>query len=72
VRYLLDTNAVIGLLAGKASLHKRVRRRAPKDFGISAITTHELYFGAFKSQRTAGLSHMTVDSEDCWQSCGGL
>ncbi len=20
----------------------------------------------------AGLSHMTVDSEDCWQSCGGL
>ena len=19
-----------------------------------------------------GLSHMTVDSEDCWQSCGGL
>ena len=53
MRYLLDTNAVIGLLAGKASLHKRVRRRAPKDFGISAVTTHELYFGAFKSQRTA-------------------
>ena len=31
---------------------RRARRRAPKDLGISAITTHELYFGAFKSQRT--------------------
>lgn len=53
MRYLLDTNAVIGLLAGKVSIHKHVRRRAPKDIGVSAITTHELYFGAFKSQRTA-------------------
>ena len=59
MRYLLDTNAVIALLAGKVSLHKHVRRRAPKDFGISAITTHELYFGAFKSQRTAdNLDHI--------------
>ncbi len=53
MKYLLDTNAVIGLLANKSSLHKRVRRHAPAEFGISAITTHELYFGAFKSQRTA-------------------
>jgi len=53
VRYLLDSNAVIGLLAGKASLNKRIRRHAPQDFGVSAIATHELFFGAFKSQRTA-------------------
>ena len=52
MRYLLDTNVVIGLLANKASLHKRVRRHAPAEFGISAITTHELYFGAFKGRRT--------------------
>lgn len=53
MRYLLDTNAVIGLLAGKAPLQKRVRRHAPEDFGVSAVTMHELYFGAFKSRRAA-------------------
>jgi len=53
VRYLLDSNAVIGLLAGKVSLNERIRRYRPQDFGISAIATHELFFGAFKSQRTS-------------------
>lgn len=59
MRYLLDTNAVIGLLANKASLHTRVRRHAPEHFGISAVTTYELYFGAFKGRRTAySLGHI--------------
>ncbi len=53
MRYLLDSNAVIGLLAGEPSLNKRIRRHAPQDFGVSAIAMHELSFGAFKSQRTA-------------------
>ncbi len=53
MRYLLDSNAVIGLLAGKVSLNERIRRYRPQDFGISAITTHELFFDAFKSQRTS-------------------
>jgi tRNA(fMet)-specific endonuclease VapC len=53
VKYLLDSNAVIGLLAGKASLTKRIRRHAPQDFGVSAIATHELFYGAFKSERKA-------------------
>ena len=53
MKYLLDSNAVIGLLAGKASLTKRVRRHAPQDFGVSAIATHELFYGAFKSERKA-------------------
>lgn len=53
MRYLLDSNAVIGLLAGKVSLNERIRRYRPQDFGISAIATHELFFGAFKSQRTS-------------------
>lgn len=53
MKFLLDSNAVIGLLAGKVSLTKRVRRHTPQDFGISAIATHELFYGAFKSERRA-------------------
>lgn len=30
---------------------RRIRRYAPRDFGVSAVVTHELYYGAFKSQR---------------------
>lgn len=52
MKYLLDTNAVIALLKGTNSpLASKVRHCAPGDLGISAIVTHELYFGAFKSQR---------------------
>lgn len=53
MKFLLDSNAVIGLLAGKASLTKRVRRHTPQDFGISAIAAHELFYGACKSGRKA-------------------
>jgi len=53
VKYLLDSNAVIGLLAGKASLNKRIRWHAPQDLGVSAIAAHELFFGAFNSRQTA-------------------
>ena len=53
MKYLLDSNAVIGLLAGKASLTRRVRRHTPQDFGVSAIATHELFYGAYKSERKA-------------------
>jgi tRNA(fMet)-specific endonuclease VapC len=52
MRYLLDANAVIALLNNTASpIAKRVRRRAPRDFAVSAVVIHELYYGAFKSQR---------------------
>lgn len=53
MKYLLDSNAIIGLLAGKTLLKQRVRQHAPQDFGVSAIAMHELFFGACKSQRTA-------------------
>jgi tRNA(fMet)-specific endonuclease VapC len=54
VKYLLDTNAVIALLKGtNSALASKVRHSAPDDLGISAIVTHELYFGAFKSQRVS-------------------
>ena len=52
--YLLDTNAVIGLLNDPASkLSRRVRQERPSDIAISAIVAHELFYGAFKSHRTA-------------------
>jgi tRNA(fMet)-specific endonuclease VapC len=52
MRYLLDANAIIALLNDTTSpIAKRVRRYAPRDFGVSAVVIHELYYGAFKSQR---------------------
>lgn len=52
MRYLLDANAVIALLNDRTSpIARRVRRHAPRDFGVSAVVIHELYYGAFKSQR---------------------
>lgn len=50
--YLLDTNAVIALLNdGKSRLAQRARQHSPADIGISAVVSHELFYGAFKSQR---------------------
>lgn len=52
MRYLLDANAVTALLNDTtSSIARRVRRFAPRDFGVSAVVIHELYYGAFKSQR---------------------
>ncbi|CAN5233129.1 type II toxin-antitoxin system VapC family toxin [soil metagenome] len=51
-RYLLDTNAVIMLLNKPHSpLALHVRQHKPTDICISAIVSHELFYGAFKSQR---------------------
>jgi tRNA(fMet)-specific endonuclease VapC len=53
-RYLLDTNAVISLLNDAESpLVSRARQHHPSEIAISAIVLHELFDGAFKSQRTA-------------------
>lgn len=49
--YLLDTNAVIGLLKGTENLSSRVRRHAPSEFALPAIVLHELFHGAYKSRR---------------------
>jgi tRNA(fMet)-specific endonuclease VapC len=51
-RYLLDANVVIALLNDTNSKPaRRVRREKPRDVAISAVVAHELYYGAFKSQR---------------------
>lgn len=52
MRYLLDANAIIALLNDTTSpIARRIRRYAPRDFGVSAVVIHELYDGAFKSER---------------------
>jgi len=51
VRFLLDTNAVIGLLGGNAGVLAGVRRHAPQDFGIPAVAAHEMFYGAYRSAR---------------------
>jgi tRNA(fMet)-specific endonuclease VapC len=52
MRYLLDANAIIALLNDTTSpIATRVRRHAPRDFGLPAVVIYELYYGAFKSQR---------------------
>lgn len=51
MKFLLDTNAIIALLNGNERLHSRLRRHQPQDFAISAIVAHELFYGAYKSQR---------------------
>ncbi len=52
MRYLLDANAVIALLHDTTSpIARRICRYAPRDVGISAVVLHELYYGAFESQR---------------------
>ncbi len=53
MRFLLDTNAVIGLLGGNAGVLAGVRRHTPQDFGIPAIAAHELFYGAYRSARRA-------------------
>jgi tRNA(fMet)-specific endonuclease VapC len=53
-RYLLDANAVIGLLNDSAfRLAQRLRQERLADVAISAIVTHELYYGAYKSRRAS-------------------
>ena len=78
MRYLLEANAVIALLNDtKSRTARRARRHKPGDIGISAIVVHELYYGAFKSQRAArnvalvdGLQFevMEFDQEDARQA----
>jgi tRNA(fMet)-specific endonuclease VapC len=54
MRYLLDANAAIGLLnSGTSKLARRARQERPVDIAMSAIVVHELFYGAFKSQRAA-------------------
>jgi tRNA(fMet)-specific endonuclease VapC len=51
MRYLLDANVVIAMLNdAKSKPARRARREKPGDVAISAVVTHELFYGAFKSR----------------------
>lgn len=49
--YLLDTNAVAALLKGQPRFIARLKQHDVQDFCLSSIALHELYYGAFKSER---------------------
>lgn len=52
--WLLDTNAVIMLVSGRsAPLRARVEAKEPGTLAISSIVAHELYYGAYRSQKVA-------------------
>ncbi len=61
MKFLLDANAVIALLKSHDVFLSRLRRHKPADFGIPSIVAHELFYGAFRSQRVdANLSRLDL------------
>ncbi len=74
MKFLLDTNAVITLMKGKPGFLARLRAGQPADFGVSAIVMQELFYGAYKGQRTTEnlarvnalqFEILELDLEDC-------
>ena len=61
MRFLLDTNAVIAVMAGKPAVLDRLRQQALRDVAVSAIVIHELRYGASKSARQAE-NHARIDA----------
>jgi len=53
VKCLLDTNAVIGIIAGNGGLISRLSKHVPNDFAVPSVVMFELYFGSYKSQKVA-------------------
>lgn len=53
MKYLLDTNAVIGIIAANSSLISRLSEHVPNDFAVPSVVMYELYWGAYKSGKVA-------------------
>ena len=52
MRFLLDTNTLIALFnSSNTNLRAHITSYQPVDVVVSALVVHELYFGAYKSQR---------------------
>ena len=49
--YLLDTNTCVYAIKRDLRVLRSLQEHSPDDFGISAITVAELWFGAAKSSR---------------------
>ena len=75
-KWLLDTNAVIALLTRRSEpLLRRIESSEPGTLAIPVIVAHELYFGAYRSQKVefnletlrllfADLEILDLDQED--------
>ena len=53
MKFLLDTNAVIGIIAANSSLLSRLSEHVPNDFAVPSVVMYELYWGAYKSGKVA-------------------
>lgn len=54
IRHLLDTNAMIALVSRRSDeLLRRVEASEPGSLAISVIVAHELWYGAYRSQKIA-------------------
>jgi tRNA(fMet)-specific endonuclease VapC len=51
VRYVVDTNIAIAMLAQRQPVVERLSRVAPEDLGLSVIVIAEMLFGARRSAR---------------------
>ncbi len=51
MNYLLDTNICVYAIKRVESVLERLQASSPDEFGISAVTVAELWFGAVKSSR---------------------
>jgi tRNA(fMet)-specific endonuclease VapC len=47
MRYLLDTDWIINLLAGKEDAEEKIQRLDPEDIGISLVAGAEIYESAY-------------------------
>jgi tRNA(fMet)-specific endonuclease VapC len=59
--YLLDTNTCIYAIKREPAVLRGLQERAPDDFGVSAVTVAELWFGAAKSGRPQS-TRVSVDA----------
>ena len=53
MRYLLDSNAIIAIMANQPAIMTSLATVAPSDVGVSSIVMFELIFGAFNSARVS-------------------
>lgn len=59
--YLLDSNVVIGIMKFNPKILARLQEQEISDCAISSLVLHELYFGAYKSDRqSANLADVDV------------
>lgn len=76
--YLFDTNAMIAFLRGNPGVVRQVRNVGAGAVLLSTIVLHELYFGAYKGNRTnedlgviAHLRFGTADLDPVDAQCAG-